>query len=375
MSHTNSVILPKNAKLRLSSVIVCFSVVLVSSTLNAQQTDSIDQNNPKNRVFGLPVVFFTPETNWGFGLAGIYAFRVPNDTADSQIQAVAVYTLDKQLLLYTPFQVRWNQNRYYSYGEIGYYEYVYQFYGIGNPAPLPNREFYEVDFPRIRLNVLRLVRPNLYAGVRYWFENYQITKLDPDGMLANEDITGNQGGINSSVGLVSIYDSRDNVFFPKRGWYVETVLQHDNSWTGSNFQYTTFSVDASTYFTTPWDHVVALNGYGVFQQGDPPFHLLAMLGGSRKLRGYFEGRFRDKNLLLGQVAYRSPLFWRFGAVAFLGYGGIAPQISEFALNDFLLAGGAGLRFTVDQEKNINIRLDAGFGQGTSGYYLTIGEAF
>ena len=326
MSHSDSIVLPKNAKLKLALVIVCFSIMLFpSNQLSAQQTASVNQSNPKNRVFGLPVVFFTPETDWGFGLAGIYAFRVPNDTADSQIQAIAVYTLNRQLLLYTPFQIRWNQNRYFSYGEIGYYEYVYQFYGIGNPAPLSNLEFYEVDFPRVRLNVLRLVRPKLYAGIRYWFENYQITKLDPNGILANEDITGNRGGINSSVGLVSIYDSRNNVFFPRRGWYVETVLQHDNSWTGSDFQYTTFSVDASTYLTTPWNHVIALNGYGVFQRGEPPFHLLAMLGGSRKLRGYFEGRFRDKNLLLGQVAYRSPLFWRIGAVAFLGYGGISPQ--------------------------------------------------
>ncbi len=349
--------------------------VVFGHTLSAQPTDSVDQDSLKNRAFALPVAFFTPETSWGFGAAGIYAFRIPGDTADSQIQAVAVYTLQKQLLLYTPFQIRWDQNRYYSFGEIGYYQYVYQFYGIGNPAPLDAQEFYEVNFPRVRLNWLRRVHSDLFIGLRYWFESYKITKIDSEGLLANADITGSQGGLNSSPGIVSIYDSRDNVFFPGRGWYVETSLQHDNSWTGSDFSYTTFSVDASTYFTTPWEHVIALNGFGVFQRGEPPFHLLAALGGSRKLRGYFEGRFRDKSLLLGQVAYRSPLFWRIGAVAFLGYGGVAPQIADFSLNNFLLAGGAGLRFTLDPEKKINVRFDAGFGQGTSGYYLTIGEAF
>ena len=344
-------------------------------TLLAQSIDSTNRDSIENRIFALPVAFFAPETSWGFGAAGIYAFRIPGDTADSQIQAVAVYTLQNQLLLYAPFQLRWDQNQYYSYGEIGYYQYVYQFYGIGSPAPLDAQEFYEVNFPRIRLNGLRRVHSNLFVGLRYWFENYKITEIDADGLLANENITGNRGGLNSSPGIVSIYDSRDNVFFPGSGWYVETALQHDNAWTGSDFNYTTFTVDASTYFTTSWNHVVALNGYGVFQRGEPPFHLLAALGGGRKLRGYFEGRFRDKNLLLGQIAYRSPLFWRIGAVAFLGYGGVAPQIADFNLNNFLLAGGAGLRFTLDTEKKINVRLDAGFGQGTSGYYLTIGEAF
>ena len=376
MPRINTIFFQTDAKLRIALVAVYLSMgVILGSTASAQSTDSTNQESLKNRIFGLPVAFFTPETSWGFGVAGIYAFRVPGDTADSQIQAVAVYTLQEQLLLYAPFQIRWDQNRYFSYGEIGYYRYVYQFYGIGNPALLEAQEFYEVDFPRIRLNWLRRVRSNLFIGLRYWFENYKITEVAPDGLLANENITGNRGGLNSSPGIIAIYDSRNNVFFPERGWYVESSLQHDNSWTGSDFNYTTFTVDASTYFTTAWNHVVALNGYGVFQRGEPPFHLLAMLGGSRKLRGYFEGRFRDKNLLLGQVAYRSPLFWRIGAVAFLGYGGVAPQIADFSLNDFLLAGGAGLRFTLDPEKGINIRFDAGFGQGTSGYYLTIGEAF
>ncbi|MEQ9380511.1 MAG: BamA/TamA family outer membrane protein [Imperialibacter sp.] len=345
-------------------------------SLYAQTADTTSiQDSTRNRIYGLPVAFYTPETKLAFGVAGVYAFRIANDTADSQVQALAIYTLNKQLLLYAPFQLRWHQNQYYSYGEVGYYRYVYQFYGIGNPAPLEALEFYEVNFPRIRLNLLRRVRPNLYAGLRYWFESYKIVKTDPDGRLANEAITGNRGGLTSSPGLVLIYDSRNNIFFPGSGWYIETLVQHDNRWTGSDFRYTTVSVDASTYFTTPWKHVVALNGYAVMQQGEPPFHLLAMLGGSKKLRGYFEGRFRDKNLMLLQAAYRAPLFWRIGAVAFVGYGGVAPQIQAFSLDNFKLAGGAGLRFVLDQEKKINIRIDAGFGKGTSGYYLTIGEAF
>ena len=358
-------------------IIGCWGIWLISwQTAYAQSADSAAaQDSTRNRVYGLPVAFYTPETNLAFGVAGVYAFRIAHDTADSQVQALAIYTLNKQLLLYAPFQVRWHQNQYYSYGEVGYYRYVYQFYGIGNPAPLDEPEFYEVNFPRIRLNLLRRVYPNLYAGLRYWFESYQIVKTDPDGLLANENITGNQGGLTSSAGLVSIYDSRNNIFFPGHGWYIETLVQHDNHWTGSDFRYTTFSVDASTYFTTSWKHVIALNGYAVTQQGEPPFHLLAMLGGSKQLRGYFEGRFRDKNLMLLQAAYRAPLFWRLGAVAFIGYGGVAPQINTFSADNFKLAGGAGLRFALDQQKKINIRLDAGFGKQTSGYYLTIGEAF
>ncbi len=49
---------------------------------------------------------------------------------------------------------------------------------------------------------------------------------------------------------MALYDTRDNVFFSSDGWYVETLLQRNASWTGSDFNYTTFSVDASTFLRT-----------------------------------------------------------------------------------------------------------------------------
>jgi hypothetical protein len=80
-------------------------------------------------------------------------------------------------------------------------------------------------------------------------------------------------------------------------------------------------------------------------------------------------------MLTVQAAYWAMLFWRVGAVAFVSYGAVAPQLSEMQLQDFRYTVGGGLRFVLDRQKKINIRLDAGFGKNTSGYYLTIGEAF
>ena len=291
------------------------------------------------------------------------------------MQVVAAYTLQKQLLLYFPFTLFVNNSDYYSYGEVGYYRYVYQFFGIGNTVDPDFKEAYSVNFPRIRLTALKRVHPKWYLGLRYWFENFTITEVDSAGMLTEGTITGSQGGINSGPGLVALYDTRDNVFFSSDGWYVETLLQRNASWTGSDFNYTTFSVDASTFVQTGWDHIVALNAYGVTQLGAPPFNQMALLGGSKRMRGYFEGRFRDRTMLTVQAAYRAMLFWRIGAVAFASYGGVAPNLSEVRFQDFHYTVGGGLRFVLDQKKKINIRFDVGFGKNTSGYYLTIGEAF
>ncbi len=331
-----------------------------------------------NSLYGLPVVFYTPETSLGFGVAGVYAFNFEKDSLTarpSSVQLVAAYTLQKQLLLYFPFTIFVNNGDYYTYGEVGYYRYVYQFFGVGNQATSEMEEAYSVNFPRIRLTALQRVHPKWYVGLRYWYENFVITETEEEGQLAAGEIVGSRGGNTSGPGVVALFDTRDNVFFSSDGWYVETLLQRNAGWTGSNFHYTAFSVDASTFVRIRWDHVVALNAYGVAQSGAPPFNQLALLGGSKRMRGYFEGRFRDRSMLTVQAAYRAMLFWRVGAVAFVSYGGVAPQLSEMQLQDFRYTVGGGLRFQLDRQKKINIRIDAGFGKNTSGYYLTIGEAF
>ena len=346
------------------------------STPDVSTSDITEER--KNSLYALPVVFYSPETSLGFGTAGVYAFNFKGDlpaARPSSVQLVAAYTLKKQLLLYFPFTLFVDNGHYYTYGEVGYYRYVYKFFGIGNEVDPAFEEAYNVNFPRIRLTALKRVHPQWYVGLRYWFENFNITETDADGMLTTGDITGSRGGVTSGPGLVALLDTRDNVFFSSDGWYVETLLQRNAAWTGSDFTYTTFSVDASTFLRTSWDHVVALNAYGVTQSGAPPFNQLALLGGSKRMRGYFEGRYRDQSMLTLQAAYRALLFWRIGAVAFASYGGVAPRLSAMELKDFQYTVGGGLRFQLDRKKKINIRLDAGFGQNTSGYYLTIGEAF
>ncbi len=301
-----------------------------------------------NSPYGLPVVFYTPETSLGFGVAGVYAFNFKKDSLTarpSSVQLVAAYTLQKQLLLYFPFTIFVNNGDYYTYGEVGYYRYVYQFFGIGNQATSEMEEAYSVNFPRIRLTALQRVHPKWYVGLRYWYENFVITETEEEGQLAAGEIVGSRGGNTSGPGVVALFDTRDNVFFSSDGWYVETLLQRNAGWTGSDFNYTTFSVDASTFVRTRWNHVVALNAYGVAQSGAPPFNQLALLGGSKRMRGYFEGRFRERSMLTVQAAYRAMLFWRVGAVAFVSYGGVAPSCLRCSYRIFATPWAADCGFS------------------------------
>lgn len=328
-------------------------------------------------LLALPIAFYSPDTRWGFGASGILTFYTNRDSPGrrSSITFGGAYTQLKQVLFYAPFQLYFNQDRWWLYGELGYYRYVYNFFGIGNAAPTDYLEKYDATYPRFRLSAMRKVGRNSYLGLRYAFDDFKIALRDSAAQLATAGITGAEGGRVSGFGAVYNFDSRDQLFSPAKGWLVEVLAYAESPATGSNFTYARFSADVSRYLPVFKKQVLALNLVGVLTTGDPPFHQLATLGGTKRLRGYFDGRFRDKRLLLLQGEYRLPLFWRFGATAFGGTGWVGSE-KEAIQSAFLHWNvGAGLRFALDRRQKINLRLDYGFGRGESGFYLTVGEAF
>lgn len=334
-------------------------------------------------LFGLPIAYYTPETRWAGGIAGLMNFRFRKDSADisrpSQLQIGAAYTQERQFLSYLPFSIFADNNRWYFYGELGYYRYSYFFYGIGNENTIPEGELYDVNFPRIRVHGMKLIAPHLYLGAHYWLDAFEIADLDAGDRLADpvRNITGREGGIISAPGLIALLDKREDVFAPESGYYLESLVQMSRPWTGSTFRYERFTLDGRYYLpvVSRLHHILAVQIYADLTNGNVPFNALPLLGGTRRMRGYYEGRYRDNNLLSAQVEYRFPLFWRLGMVAFGGVGTVFPAWKEFSPAYLRAAGGAGLRIRISNTDRVNARIDAAFGPGTTGYYITIGEAF
>jgi outer membrane protein assembly factor BamA len=109
--------------------------------------------------------------------------------------------------------------------------------------------------------------------------------------------------------------------------------------------------------------------------GSPPFYELAALGGPYQMRGYYEGRYRDKAYATAQMEYRMFIFRRIGLVAFGGLGDVSDSFPDFELEDFKYSYGFGIRFTIDVIEKLNVRMDIGLGKNTKGVYFAVEEAF
>lgn len=333
----------------------------------------------------LPVIYYTPETRLAYGAALTATFRFRKDSITarpSQVTFGMAHTQNKQWLFYLPFQVFYDQNRYFVNGEAGYYRYSYYFFGAGQ-REVP-RELYSVDFPRIRVNAFRriahLKQGNLYAGLRYQYEDYRVNKTEPGGLLATGTVPGGRGSRLSGGGLGLFFDARDAVFFPRRGLVADLSVLVRNRAVAQNpadasTTFDRYALDVTSYHSLGAQTVLALNYWGSFTVGESPFNAMSLIGSAKRMRGYYEGRYRDQNAALIQAELRFSVYKRLGAVAFGAVGLLGDQRQLLRTNDPKGAYGAGLRFTVNRRDHVNIRVDYGLGRQSSGLYVTIGEAF
>lgn len=331
----------------------------------------------KSSLIVLPIAFYTPETRFGGGGAALYTFRFANEPAEfrqSQLQLGLAYTQEKQILSYLPFEIYVKEENWYISGELGYYRYVYRFFGIGNETPQESETF-EASYPRLQLNVQKMIFPRLYLGLRYWMDDYRIVKKEPDGALVQSDIEGQNGGFISGLGITTNYDTRDHLFYPSNGQRLQFTSFFNRKAFGSPYNFSRFGLEASQYVSHGKD-IWAFNAVVESLSGAVPFQQLALIGGPKRMRGFFEGRFRDKHLWMLQAEYRRWIKGIFGFAVFSGIGSVAAEADQLFSQQVHLSYGLGLRIRLSKKDKINLRFDLGINEERKfSPYLTVAEAF
>ena len=199
-------------------------------------------------------------------------------------------------------------------------------------------------------------------------------QLDPNGQLVQGLIPGSKGGLISGFGVVSVYDSRDQIFNPSKGLFGELVFYRNDRVFGGSFDYNRVALDVSTYLSYK-KTILALNVYSIYSNTDLPFFQMANLGGQKKMRGFYEGRYRDNNCLVLQAEYRRHLFWLLGFTVFADAGQVMHRYEDLNSTHWQYTYGAGLRLMIDQSQKLNLRIDVAVGNKKILPYFTVAEAF
>jgi hypothetical protein len=324
-----------------------------------------------------PVVYYTEETGWTGGVDLTHSYRTSADpgTRPALSHLSALYAQKGQLVVGAHTDVYTVENRYRFSGHAGYVYYPSSFYGIGRDLSMGAGEPYTSRTVSLAVGIRRRVGSGLFLGGGWSAADYQLLDRPPDGVLAGGTIAGGQGGLVTGLSLSAGLDTRDGILGSRAGSYSTVTVRAFDPILGGDFRFAQIGLDARQYLAFPRDQVLAVRAVATTSHGDAPFQVLPTMGGAALMRGYSPMLNRDRNLVAAQIEHRLPLWWRLGAVGFVGSGAVAPRLAELDRDAVRFSYGGGLRFAIAPRERLNLRMDMGLGREGSTLHIGVGEAF
>jgi outer membrane protein assembly factor BamA len=321
-----------------------------------------------------PAAFYTPETGIGGGATWAYFFRDSLERHPSSLMGVLFYTEKRQIItsavaeMYLREWVRWLRL------EVNYLKFPNTYYGIGNDTQLDLAEDYTSEVAALRVIAQRLIRTDIRLGPEYAFRHEVLYGFDEGGDLETRQIPGSENHIVSRLGARLTWDTRDNIYYSRGGRFFETTALFSGRALGSDYSFAKLVMDLRQFLASGQRHTLALRAYLAVLGGTAPFQDLPSLGGSKLMRGYPEGRYRDNAGAVLQAEYRLLIWWRLGMTVFGSLGQVSDTVGNLPSESLRYAGGFGIRFRMTDD-GFNLRLDTGFTEEGSNFYIVAGEAF
>lgn len=342
--------------------------------------DTTEKSRPQNLIY--PTISYTPETKWEFGLSTVLIGYAKKDTNNrlSELRTFSFITSLKQYGFLLDHAFYSHKDRWFILGLLKMQSFPLAYHGIGYNSPKEKIAIVEAFTFNWRERLLHKIFGSLYmgleldyqqlSGVHFKANTNDVSMLHP---------TGYTGYHNFGAGIGLLYDTRHNVLNVRKGLFVEMAfLNYPKTFGGSNNFSSVFS-DLRFFYPVRKRNVIALQTIGQFTLGNAPFSQLALMGGEMMMRGYYLGRFRDKNYLSIQAEYRMlPLNFakKFGLAIFASLGGVYDKVIDVTPKYLKYASGAGLHYLLFPGKDVWTRLDFAINnEGGGGIYLYIGCAF
>lgn len=349
-----------------------------------QSLISTEKDSTRTAGFiALPVIAYAPETGLEYGLVGNYVFlsdKSDSLTRSSELGLITTLTTNKQSNIKLSLNYWSPQNKYHYIALANYKNFPFHFYGIGDQTRAEDESLVDQKLIKLNLEVEKLLAKNYYAGLNAKFESYRYENKNNDGLLLKDYYSG-QGGQFLAFGLSQLYDSRNSNTYTTKGLYGRLKYSYaPKLWEGEHFKGSLLHVDLRSFFPLSSKFTLGLNS--IFESAfskEVPFYVMPQLGNDEMMRGYYQGRFRDKNLMTLQSELRYRIHPRIGLAVFAATGTVFR--SNLNLNKLKFSAGSGIHYFFNIEHDSSIRLDYAIGgklpgeKRQSGFYISLGQAF
>ena len=353
----------------------------------------------------LPEVGYSPDQqlNGGFKVTGrnltAYDF-----TIDGEFNAAMQRQLGADAAILMPHLLN---RRAINLDEYHYYlSPDKDFFGIGNNHVRSPLSVHSVERQRALFTFAYHLTQDLVIGASAGPRQTRISRSGmgsaslPSTLDEFPKLTGIAGGRTNPVIASLIYNNRESITRPTKGWSAIGTIEHVNQNLANDFHFTRYTLDASyLHPLLTRDQILGLHLGGEYISGNGhqiPFFELASLGGANDMRGFFPDRFLGTSRFSINAEYRVKAvnfnfrhLWdvKIDGVLFSDMGQVFISDSDLShefhiraahlpgiFEEFRYSYGTGLRIALGEA--ILARLDVGFSNEQAGLvYLTFGHTF
>lgn len=333
--------------------------------------------NTKGRKFDFSIIggpHYATDTGWSLGLVAAALYNPPQDSLPCPSNA-SLYS-DISTTGYFLLGIRGVHLFPKDRQRIDYSIYFYTFpgaiWGLGyeNADRGDNRTDFKRCQARLRAAWLFRLSRGFYVGPNLIYDLVDAKEPSRPELLEGQPLNLHNFGL----GVTLVYDTRDVLTNPHRGMYANVSQYFRPRFLDNKFAFSTTELELSGYRRAWRGAILAANLRSTINLGNPSWAMMAGLGTPGSMRGYYEGRYRDKSKWEAQVELRQHVWHRNGFVVWAGAGQVFARVRDMRFDRILPNYGLGYRW--EFKKDVNVRLDYGFGKrGQKGFLFNINEAF
>lgn len=247
-----------------------------------------------------------------------------------------------------------------------------KFWGIGytSASKNDNESEYRRLEARLKVDFVWKFGQGFFLGPLSQFSYVNATQVSNLLLFRGESLRT----FTTGIGITATYDTRDIPYNAYTGIWVRFRGLYNPAFIANKYTFTETEFTMAAYRQVWTGGVLASQFHADLTFGNTPWGLMPSLGGKGSgIRGYYEGRYRDKCEADFVIELRQHVWRRNGIVLWAGIGTVFPKFSALTRKMFLPNAGIGYRWQF--KGRTNVRLDFGIGKGETGINFSINEAF
>jgi hypothetical protein len=167
------------------------------------------------------------------------------------------------------------------------------------------------------------------------------------------------------------YDSRNNIFSPDKGFFIELSGTYSDTWMGSDDLYGRLSAKLIGYFPANDKLMVGVRHESTYSLGNIPFYARPIV----ILRGAPLMKYQNNNTTVMEAEVNWNLYKRWNLLGFTGIGNAFSDFESFDKGKSISSVGTGFRYLIARKFGMQMGMDFAKSTDDFAFYIVFGTSW